>query len=160
MQFIKCPCGSTLNYLACCHVYISGQAPPQTAEALMRSRFSAYTLSNIDYIKKTMQGKPLIGFNETEAERWSKSVLWLGLKVMNSYQKDEQTGFVEFMANYLDHHLIKTIHEISEFQLKNEHWYYVDGEQIPHTPTTVPRNAPCPCGSQKKFKNCHSPKGS
>ena len=137
-------------------MYLVGKAIPKTPEALMRSRYTAYSTANIDYIKKTMQGKPLVGFNEAEAKRWAMSVQWMGLTVIETHQDDvdENTGFVEFIVRYLDKGGIKTIHEISRFQYINGCWFYVDGEQ-PTKPSykQTSRNALCPCGSQKKFKN-------
>lgn len=78
-----CPCGSKISYSSCCGLYHSAKAIAPTPEALMRSRYTAYTQANFDYIKATMRGK----------------------------------------------------------LLKNT--------------TPIARNAPCPCGSPRKFKNCH-----
>lgn len=157
-----CPCGSKKDYLACCSAYITEKAIPKTPEALMRSRYTAYTLGDIAYIKKTMRGKPLAGFDEQETALWAKRVLWLNLQVINTHldAQDEHLGFVEFIASYLDKNTVKTIHEQSQFQCLDGHWFYVDGHHAklnPSQPTrSIPRNAPCPCGSGKKFKNCHA----
>jgi SEC-C motif-containing protein len=102
-----------------------------------------------------MHGKPLAQFNEQEAPGWSQSVYWLGLKVITSWQEDEHTGFVEFIASFIDKNSMKTIHETSEFVKINNSWFYTDGKHIPKPTTSISRNALCPCGSQKKFKNCH-----
>jgi SEC-C motif-containing protein len=150
-----CPCGSTIDYLACCGQYHQHQTLPKTPEALMRSRYTAYTLANINYIKQTMQGKPLLGFNEQEAARWSKSVLWLGLQVLDASQKDEKNGEVEFIATYLEGQLVKTIHEKSQFKVTAEHWFYIDGKLFAEPNRKISLNNTCPCGSGKKFKNCH-----
>lgn len=150
-----CPCGSNLDYGACCGMYHNQHAVAQTPEALMRSRYAAYALGKLSYIKETMRGKQLIGFDEVEAEKWSKSILWLSLQVLKTYQSDDQTGFVEFIASYLDHHTIKSIHELSEFKRDNGAWFYTDGKQFKVPNSKVSRNMPCPCGSNRKFKNCH-----
>ena len=151
----QCPCGSTLDYLVCCNPYLENKAIPETPETLMRSRYTAYTLGNIEYIKKTMHGKPLVNFNEQEAMRWSQSVYWLSLMVIRSWQENEDTGFVEFIAGYLDNGTVKTMHETSVFMKINHSWFYTDGKHIPVPTKSVSRNAPCPCGSNRKFKNCH-----
>jgi len=52
----NCPCGSGRQYSECCGVYISGKAKAPTAEALMRSRYTAYALHDIDYALKTLNG--------------------------------------------------------------------------------------------------------
>lgn len=150
-----CPCGLSLPYLECCGLYLEGMAKPQTPEALMRSRYTAYTLARLDYIKRTMQAKAAFGFDEISSLNWAKSVHWLDLKVIKSYQENKNTGFVEFIARFLDNNIIKTIHELSEFKAIDGCWYYVDGKQIADAPMKIARNGLCPCGSKKKFKNCH-----
>lgn len=158
----RCPCGSQTNYLSCCGLYINNQEAAKTPEALMRSRYTAYTQANMDYIKKTMLGKPLQEFNELEAEKWSKRVNWIGLQVIKSYmgEADNNTGYVEFIATYMEQNTVKAIHELSQFQRHDGSWFYTEGQ---HSATDklsqkhkISRNAPCPCGSQKKFKNCHA----
>ena len=105
-----------------------------------------------------MQGRPLINFNEREASRWASKIVWIGLKIINSSQDDceKHIGFVEFIAAYLEKDNLKTIHEHSQFQRTNDHWFYIEGQMISTLPKKISRNAPCPCGSQKKFKNCHA----
>lgn len=152
---VHCPCGSGLNYDACCGIYHHKFAKAANPETLMRSRYTAYTMGDMDYIKKTMYGKPLIGFDEKEATLWSKSVLWLGLQVLKTQQESEHTGLVEFIAKYLDQDRVKSIHELSQFQLINDSWFYIDGKQFRVPNKEIGRNSPCPCGSNKKFKNCH-----
>ncbi|KTC81605.1 YchJ family protein [Legionella brunensis] len=155
----KCPCGSALDYLTCCGTYIEGFSVPQTPEALMRSRYTAYSQANIDYIKQTMRGQPLIGFNETEAAVWAKQVIWLGLQVIKAFndEANPNKGYVEFIARFKENNRLQTIHELSEFQCIDSVWFYTAGqkpEAEPQSKQKTPRNAPCPCGSQKKFKNC------
>lgn len=157
-----CPCGSNKNYHQCCGLYINEQAIPETPEALMRSRYTAYSLANIDYIKKTMQGKPLTHFNEIKAKHFASNALWLGLNVIHSSQnslnaQEEFTGFVEFIATYLEKDVLKTIHEKSQFRQIDDRWFYIDGQLFNSVPKKIARNMTCPCGSQKKFKNCHAP---
>ena len=142
----------------CCGVFIEKKQTPQTPEQLMRSRYTAYSKANIDYIKNTMKGKPLAGFNELEAKTWALTVTWIGLKVIQSYLETPTKGFVEFSVRLMEGNQLKTIHELSEFHLENNAWLYVDGEnkQVPiKNKPKVARNSPCPCGSGKKFKNCH-----
>lgn len=153
-----CPCGLQF-YSDCCALYHTGERIPSTPEALMRSRYSAYALANIDYIKKTMQGKALAGFDESNAKAWAESVKWLGLKVINTKHELPDCGFVEFIARFIEGAKQRSIHEISEFHRIDARWYYVDGthpkNQKKSLSATLGRNALCPCGSHKKFKNCH-----
>lgn len=152
-----CPCGSQKNYSSCCEPFIIGKQKPTTPEMLMRSRYTAYTLAKIDYIKATMRGDALVGFQAIEAERWAKRVCWIRLEVFHSTIENETTGYVEFEASFVDHARLKSIHEHSQFIREEGQWYYVGGT---HRPTSqaekiINRNTTCPCGSQRKFKNCH-----
>lgn len=47
-----CPCGSGATYKECCRRYHDGELPP-TAEALMRSRYSAYSKGLVQYVVDT-----------------------------------------------------------------------------------------------------------
>ena len=154
-----CPCGSQKTYELCCELFIEKKQIPQTPEQLMRSRYTAYSLAKIDYIKSTMRGKPLIGFNESEAKKWASEVTWTGLKIIQSYVETPKKGFVEFLATFMEDKQLDTIHELSEFHQENNVWFYVDGQNkqapLKNKKQKIMRNSPCPCGSGKKFKNCH-----
>jgi len=154
---MPCPCGTTKPYEKCCGQYIDTLLPAPTPETLMRSRYTAYTKANIAYIKATMQEKPLIGFNEQEAEQWAKKISWVGLTVLDTYPQrvNENTGFVEFIAFYLTNGCLKTIHECSQFKKIANQWFYTDSIKSEHKVPKIAQNSPCPCGSLKKYKNCH-----
>lgn len=155
-----CPCGSQKNYSSCCEPFITRKQYPKTPEALMRSRYCAYTMADIDYVKETMAGKALAGFQALEAKRWAKRVTWIKLKVLHSVIESPSLGYVEFEASFVDDAHLKSIHEKSEFLFDKGRWYYVDGIHLPtheHKPI-ISRTAECPCGSLRKFKNCHGKK--
>jgi SEC-C motif-containing protein len=159
----NCPCGSGRAYADCCEPYISGKAKPLTAEALMRSRYSAYVEHEIDYIINTCvhRGKDDIDYKSTRD--WSEQSTWLGLKII-SVEKGGPTdteGTVEFEASYEQHGLKDTHHEKAKFKKDaeaNGGWLYDEGHVLPRTIVrSVPktgRNDPCPCGSGKKYKHC------
>jgi SEC-C motif-containing protein len=144
----NCPCNSGKSYKECCESFLSGGQIPQTPEALMRSRYTAYFQGNMDYVANTMKGPAAVGFNKEDAGQWSTQIKWHGLKVIKSKQDNNQ-GTVEFIARYALNGNIDIIYEISEFSLENGKWYYIDGV----TPK-LGRNDICPCGSQKKYKKC------
>lgn len=122
-----CPCGSGLHYSTCCGVYIDGGIPASTPEALMRSRYSAYTMAKIAYIKKTMCGHALSGFHPGEAKRWARRVEWVGLRVLKVIPESEHQGYVEFIASFREDGVLQSIHEMSRFERVEGVWYYVDG---------------------------------
>lgn len=135
----------------CCRPYIAGAKVPESAEQLMRSRYTAYTQSRIDYIKQTMAKKAAEHFDEADAKQWADSVKWLGLKVENTYtsKKENNIAFVQYFAQYQSGDRKEFIYETSEFHLHEGKWLYVDG--IHHA---ISKNQLCPCGSGKKFKRC------
>ena len=95
-----CLCYSQKNYLSCCEPFITGKQSPETPEALMRSRYSAYTMANIDYIKETMRCNALAGFQELDVKRWAKRVNWIKLNVFKSVTESLSLGYVEFEAKF------------------------------------------------------------
>jgi SEC-C motif-containing protein len=152
----NCPCGSNKIYDECCGIYIEYRNKPETPEKLMRSRYTAYTQANVDYIQKTMKKPALNAFDATSAKQWASTVQWLGLEVVNS-ATDKAKGWVEFIAYFSEQGKNNCIHEISEFFQENGQWYYVDGKQKntkPDTKMKMGRNDPCACGSGKKYKVC------
>ncbi len=158
MTISICPCGSEKSYLSCCGQYIEQQQLPDTPEQLMRSRYTAYTMVNIDYISKTMQGSAALHFDPTSAKNRTEQVQWLKLEVLRSYidSNNQNQGFVEFKAFYRLANQEHCLHELSEFHLQNGQWYYVDGQVDFKSPNKIKvnRNEPCSCGSGKKYKKC------
>ena len=122
----QCPCRSKKSFRECCSVYINGQALPATPEALMRSRYTAYSLANINYIMETMKGRAIENYDKEEAQTWAKRVRWLGLDVLNT-KTDALKGWVEFIAHYSDQGIKQKIEEVSEFHFEDGRWFYVDG---------------------------------
>ena len=152
-----CPCCSEKKYVDCYGRFIEGKQPPGSAEELMRSRYTAYTQANVDYIERTMKSPALDRFDKENAREWAARVEWLKLEVVNSFQHNLR-GFVEFAAHYKENNKRHVIVENSEFHQIDGHWFYVDGTtpkvNIPVPITQVGRNDPCLCGSGKKYKKC------
>ncbi len=151
-----CPCGSGLKLEECCGPIIAG-TPAATAEALMRSRYSAFVLGNLDHIERTHA--PEIGddFNRAEAERTISDVEWLGLEVL-SVDETEDTGTVGFSIRFRRDGQTYGQYELSTIQRYDGVWLYVSGKVSANPPpirvTKVGRNDPCPCNSGKKYKKC------
>lgn len=122
----QCPCGTGNTYELCCGVYIIGSATPNTPEALMRSRYTAYTLAEVDYILRTMKAPASNGFDLEGARAWAKNVTWIKLEVINASQATDR-GSVEFVATFKDGKENLSLHEISEFHCIDGVWFYVDG---------------------------------
>ncbi|MEN9682151.1 MAG: hypothetical protein RLZZ627_2044 [Pseudomonadota bacterium] len=155
-----CPCHSALDYSSCCAPYHSGARMPETSESLMRSRFSAFQLRNSEYLLDSWDlstRPPHLSFDKDE-RRWST------LQIVDTLGggPDEERGVVEFKATYELGDDTYLFHEISRFVRHRGHWVYLDATfpyhgKIAHLGKTL-KNAPCPCGSGKKFKKCCSGK--
>lgn len=155
----NCPCNSNLDFASCCEPYIKGTDKPPTAEKLMRSRYTAYTLAAIDYIEKTTDPASRSDFDRNASLHWAKSSEWLGLEILKTEggTENDTKGLVEFIARYRSDGVERTHHERSEFRKRDGQWYFVDGKlvQAPvRAAAKVGRNDPCPCGSGKKYKKC------
>ena len=126
-----CPCLSEKDYNACCgQYYIDGNNLPPTPEALMRSRYTAYSQANIDYIAATMRGKAAENFSFEEASAFAKAVEWSGLEIIAAppTTPNDNIGYVEFIAYFYVDDEEDYLHEKSMFVLEDGRWYYVDGE--------------------------------
>ena len=157
---MNCPCGSGFAFASCCEPYISGVKKAPTAEALMRSRYSAYVRHAIDYIMDTCtkDEKEQIDFQQTK--KWSETSNWLGLKILSTGKGGEldTEGTVEFEASYEIDGLKEVHHESAKFMKQDGRWLYSEGHVVPKTVIRsgpkVGRNESCPCGSGKKYKHC------
>ena len=152
-----CPCGSKKNFDACCGPYLSGAAIPPTAEALMRSRYTAYTRLDDKYLLATWHPDTRPS-NPNPSDEGDGNV-WTGLDILRTEagQAGDTTGVVEFIAHCTFNGAPSQLHEISDFTYNGERWFYVDGrgqQPIRRESPKVGRNEPCPCGSGKKYKKC------
>ncbi len=116
-----CPCGGN-NYAQCCGRFIDSGEIAQTAEQLMRSRYTAYSLHNEDYLKATWHAST----RPVEAVAQDDGVKWLGLEVRR-HVPDGDTATVEFVARYKIGGRAHRLHEVSRFVREDGRWYYVDG---------------------------------
>ncbi|WP_367273674.1 YchJ family protein [Parvibaculum sp.] len=153
-----CPCGSGRALAACCGPYLEGAALPPTAEALMRSRYSAFATGNIDYLEETLMPGTRGDFDRAAVGEWSKSSEWTGLLIrsVEAGSESDTEGYVEFVAQFRQEGTDRVHHETGHFGKQDGRWYYVDGVMgtRPRTVVKIGRNDPCSCGSGKKYKKC------
>jgi SEC-C motif-containing protein len=156
----NCPCGSGLAYDACCGPIIAKQTPAPTAEALMRSRYTAFTRCEIDHLHDTLAPGTRADFNAEETKGWAESATWLGLDIEDTSGGTEADsyGSVEFVARFEQGGVAQQHREIGQFEKIDGQWYYVDGKVMGPKQVIkgerIGRNDPCPCGSGKKYKKC------
>jgi SEC-C motif-containing protein len=160
---MSCPCGADLALEACCGPIIDGTRAAPTAEALMRSRYSAYALKKTEHILATHDPATRDDVDDDGAREWAARATWKSLEILDTVAggPDDEQGEVEFVAHFVDEKGRDVAHhERSTFTKRDGRWYFVDGvtpKQAPQkrTEPKVGRNDPCPCGSGKKFKKCH-----
>ncbi len=156
-----CPCASGKTFQECCEPFLLGHAKPSTATQLMRSRYTAYALSAVDYLYETSGPRVQKEFDAANTKTWSQSALWTGLEILKEHKgaKDDEEGVVEFIAHYTVKEKPFNHHEIASFARYNGNWVFIDGRIVGTDPVRrespkIGRNDPCPCGSGKKFKKC------
>jgi len=124
---MTCPCGSNLDYETCCGVYHTSQQTAPTAQALMRSRYSAFAKHEIDYLKQTTWPPYQKHFNEAGYLTRAKDSIWLGLEIVDSEdgKESDNKGTVTFIAKSMLIGELVEQREKSLFKKKNGVWYYV-----------------------------------
>ena len=150
----ECYCGKNAPYSECCEPIIKKQIKAPNAEALMRSRYSAYATSQFQYILDTYSVKQRQALTLSQLAADAEDTRWIKLVVENSVD-EKTTASVIFSAYYQYKSSFYKLHENSEFVIEDGEWRYVSGEIFDDSGLLKPqRNAPCICGSGLKFKRC------
>ena len=159
----KCPCSSGKSFGECCAPVLNGTRRAATAVELMRARYSAYAVCNIDFLYKSSGPEVQAEFDKKTSLEWANSATWEGLEIRETENGGENDidGFVTFTAHYSTEQQTCEHKERSYFKRIDGEWRFIDGE-IEQAPSStfqreepkVGRNDPCPCGSGKKFKKC------
>ena len=156
-----CPCGSGKKYGECCEPIIKNTSEALTAESLMRARYTAYVVHEIDFIINSCEeGEGIADIDKKATEDWSRNSTGNGLKILRTEkgQEGDDEGVVEFTADYTLKQMHDVHHEVAAFKKINGEWKYVAGNIITTTVKRegekIGRNDPCPCGSGKKYKKC------
>jgi SEC-C motif-containing protein len=117
----SCPCGLSRDYEGCCGRYHRGPVAAPTAEALMRSRYSAFVKGDVAYLMRTWHPR-------TRPARLDHDpgMRWTGLEILATRDGSafHTTGTVEFRASFRG----GSLHEVSRFERLEGAWVYVDGE--------------------------------
>jgi len=116
-----CPCGGKM-YATCCEPYHRG-AVAETAEKLMRARYSAFVKGEWEYVHSTWDERTRPSLLDLQNDNGGK---WLGLEVRRHDAQQDQAS-VEFIARYKVDGRAQRLHEISRFVREQGQWFYVDG---------------------------------
>ncbi|MFZ2511687.1 MAG: YchJ family metal-binding protein [Gordonia sp. (in: high G+C Gram-positive bacteria)] len=125
----RCPCGSGETFGLCCARYVAsatGGAAP-TAQALMRSRYTAFALGDAAHLLETwhLTTRPPVIDLDLE-QRW----LHLTVESCSAGGPFDSAGTVQFIAVYRGPDGRGELHELSRFVRENGRWYYVDGDVV------------------------------
>ncbi|HLO67188.1 MAG TPA: YchJ family metal-binding protein [Holophaga sp.] len=125
-----CPCASAKTYDKCCEPFVTGRAVPETAEKLMRSRFTAYALGKADYLAATTAAEERAKLDLDELGRYVRSVKCISLKVLSTEAggPGDEAGVVTFHAKLQINGRRMLHRERSRFVREEGRWAYVDGE--------------------------------
>lgn len=120
-----CPCGTDRNYDDCCGAIHNGLSVAETAEQLMRSRYSAFVKELDNYLLQSWHPDyrpPSINFDP--------ATKWLGLKIKHTEKGRSQDleGRVHFIARYKIAGKAERIEENSTFIRHQGRWVYRDGQ--------------------------------
>ncbi|MEA3394801.1 MAG: YchJ family metal-binding protein [Pseudomonadota bacterium] len=127
-----CPCGRLdaagrgLPYADCCGRYVDDfdGTPAPDAEALMRSRYTAFVRERADYLLATWQTS-----KRPSRVSFDAGAKWLGLEVRKHRVIDDGHAEVEFVARLREPSgRAVRLHERSRFVREDGRWYYVDGD--------------------------------
>ncbi|EGV42994.1 Sec-C motif domain protein [Bizionia argentinensis JUB59] len=124
---MNCYCGNIKTYKDCCEVFHLNQGKTETAEQLMRSRYSAFVLANGHYLMQTHHSSTRPISEEKAIVKWAKSVVWIKLEILKTTKglKSDQEGTVTFNAYFNENGKPDIIYENSAFIKENEIWYYL-----------------------------------
>jgi len=121
-----CPCGSAAGYEACCGRWHHGpqrlMAPD--AQTLMRSRYTAFVLDELDYLLESWHAST----RPAGLEANPPGTKWLGLQVRRHECQDAEHATVEFVARSCQGGRASRLHETSRFVREDGRWFYVDGD--------------------------------
>ena len=169
MQLCPCQVSPKLAFLAtpiaysdCCQPYHDAinennldALNAESAERLMRTRYSAFVLQKADYIVKTTLPAQQALLDIKSIESWARETDWAGLEIVSHTAKlGKRHAQVEFKAYFNTPDRLQAHNELSGFvKIKDktgERWYFLD----PTVEMTISQKQPCLCGSGEKFKRC------
>lgn len=155
----SCPCGSGNEYAVCCEPIISGKKAAETAEQLMRARYSAHVKVEVDFLLESTHPDCRKGYDHEGTRDWAENSDWHGIEILETVQggPEDQEGEVVFAVRFHDKDGLRTHRERAQFKRKDKCWFFSEGIMVnsqPISSSKVGRNDPCPCGSGTKYKKC------
>lgn len=130
-----CPCGSGRKFKKCCGPALEGTVWPDTPEALMRSRYTAYAVGNAAHLFRTAhpEHESVKGLNPARFTRetleYCRRMEFTGL-IVHEAQPEDDAGVarVRFTARYRAGGKEDSFTELSDFVRHEGRWVYRSGQ--------------------------------
>ena len=122
-----CPCGSGKAFATCCGPYLAGEQLAPTAQALMRSRYTAFARGDFEYVLRSWYSRtrpPSVDLSSAGSIAWDR----LEIVTCRAGGKTAKEGKVEFIAHCTIAGRPEQLHEVSRFIREDGQWFYIDGE--------------------------------
>lgn len=151
---LACRCGSGETYTQCCQPFHQFKAYPETAEQLMRSRYTAFCHRLDSYLNESLHPEKRL----TKHTVTDPATTWIQLNILNKQHGliNDTKGTVEFITTFEENEEFFELKENSNFVKQENRWFYVDGKtNIKNISLKWKRNSPCWCHSGLKYKKCH-----
>lgn len=125
-----CPCGQKASFADCCGPLLTGARQAETAEALMRSRYTAYVEGAVDYVIATTAAGARGRLDRAALVGYCRSLRGISLRILEVRGGGplEETGVVEFAATLRAQGRTFVQRERSRFVREQGRWVYVDGD--------------------------------
>lgn len=121
----RCPCGTGLPYGECCGPIHRGEREPATAEALMRSRFTAFAIGDVDWLLASWHPS-----TRPRSLELDPGIRWLRLDVRGtSGGPFDREATVAYEAHWVADGQRGVLRELSRFR-RDQGWQYVDGDSV------------------------------
>ena len=120
-----CYCDTGRPLAQCCQPLLNNEQPAASAVALMRSRYSAYTLGDEEYLLRTWHSST----RPAQLKLHNSQQHWQRLKIIDTTagQANDDSGEVAFVAIYKTNGRAERLHERSRFGREDQQWRYIDG---------------------------------
>lgn len=121
----RCPCGLGDPFETCCGPVLAGERAAATAEALMRSRYTAFAVGDAEYLLRSWHSA-----TRPPELTLDPGLRWLFLEIHRTERGGpfDDAGVVEFSAHHRDAGRRATLRETSRFRREDGAWRYVDGD--------------------------------
>lgn len=127
----SCPCDSGKDFASCCEPLVTLKEQAATPETLMRSRYTAFCLKNMDYVRQTTDPQVAFEIDWKANQEWSETSRFVKLEVLKSTDEGNK-GTVEFKAHFIPQGSSEpqVHHELSKFRKQSGKWYFRDGKVL------------------------------